>query len=242
MSLTFDGFDLARYAFVRLERPVGPRMRIETEQVPGRAGDLVTSMVADSLTIVAHCTLKRRYLSQWERVRMELAKVFTATEAKVLQLPDEPDSYRYATASLTSSVSMPLVSPVMFDIEFTCHDPVAYRDEHSVVVPSASSATFDVGGILPARMRIVSAAATCDATTLMWGVRFDEGDFTRVKYDASDTKRIEIDCFNRTVLEDGATSMITADSHWMELAPGRHVARMDQGTGECTVSWTERYL
>ena len=35
----------------------------------------------------------------------------------------------------------------MFDIEFVCHDPTAYRDEHSVTVPSGGSVTFDVGGL-----------------------------------------------------------------------------------------------
>ena len=242
MSLKFDGFDLTRYAFVRLDRPVGPGMRVTAEQVPGRAGDVVTAMVADVLTITAHCTLKRNYLTQWDRVRMELAKVFTATEPKVLQLPDEPELHRYATASLTSGVSMPLEPPVTFDIEFVCHDPVAYRDEHSVTVPSGGSATFDVGGLLPARVRIVAASAYRDASTYLWGIRFDEQDFTRVKFSTSGAKSVDIDCRERVALVAGATSMITVDSHWIELAPGQHTARMDQGTGAATISWIERYL
>lgn len=242
MSLMFDGFDLTRYAFVRLERPVGPRMRIETEQVPGRAGDLITSMVADTLTITAHCTLKRRYFSQWERVRMELAKVFCVGEPKVLQLPDEPELHRYATASLTSGVSMPLEPPVTFDIEFVCHDPLAYRDEHNVNVPSGGSATFEVGGTVPARMCIAAQSATRDSSTLLWGLRFDEGDYTRVKLTTTAAQSVSIDCLSRTVLVAGATSMITKDSHWVELAPGVHTARMDQGSGACVVSWIERYL
>lgn len=242
MSLTFDGFDLTRYAFVRLDRPVGPKMRIETTQVPGRAGDIVTSMVADTLTIVAHCTLKRRYLTQWERVRMELAKVFTASEPKVLHLPDEPELYRHATASLSNSVSMPLIPPVTFDIEFVCHDPIAFRDEHSVIVPSGGSATFDVGGLLPARVRIVASYAYRNGSTYLWGLRFDEGDYVRVKFPSSGAQSVDIDCAARTALVSGATSMITATSHWVELAPGSHTARMDQGSGTCTVSWIERYL
>ena len=242
MSLTFDGFNLTRYAFVRLDRPVGPRMRIETEQVPGRAGDLITSMVADALTITAHCTLRRRYITQWERVRMELAKVFTATEPKVLQLPDEPELYRYATASLSTNVSMPLEPPVTFDIEFVCHDPVAYRDEHSATVPSGGSVTFDVGGLLPARVRIIASSAVRNGSTLLWGLRFDEQDFARIKLPNSYAQSVDIDCKERTAHVAGATSMITADSHWIELAPGQHTARMDQGSGAATVSWIERYL
>lgn len=242
MSLTFDGFDLTRYAYVRLDKPVGPRMRIETEQVPGRSGDLVSSIVADTLTITAHCTLKRRYFSQWDRVRMELAKVFTVTEPKVLQLPDEPELYRYATASLNSDVSMPLEPPVTFDIELVCHDPVAYRDEHSVTVPSGGSVTFDVGGLLPARVRIIASSAVRSGSTLLWGLRFDEQDFTRIKLPNSYAQSVDIDCKERTALVAGATSMITKDSHWIELAPGAHTVRMDQGTGECIVSWIERYL
>ena len=243
MSLTYDGFDLTRYALVKLERPVGPSLRIETEQVPGRDGEIPVSIELDVLRIIAHCTLRRRYYHRWDRVRMELAAAFTKLGEHMLTLPDEPDLYRMATASLTDNVQMPLEPPVEFSVEFVCHDPVAYGDVHSVTVPSGGSVEFEVGGMFPAvGIGVVAASAVRNSSSGVWGVRFDEGDFMHVALPSISSRRVEIDADDRTVKVANATDMITLDSSWPKLEPGTHVARMDQGTGAATLTWIERYL
>ena len=219
MSLTYDGFDLTRYALVKLERPVGPSLRIETEQVPGRNGEIPVSVELETLHIVAHCTLRRRYYHRWDRVRMELATAFTKLGEHILTLPDEPGMYRMATASLTDNVQTPLEPPVEFSVE------------------------FEVGGMLPAvDISVVAESAVRNNSSGVWGVRFDEGDFMHVALPSSSSRKVEIDADNRTVKVANATDMITLDSSWPKLEPGTHVARMDQGTGAATLSWIERYL
>lgn len=242
MSLTYDGFDLTRYAFVQVERPVGPSLRIETEQVPGRNGEIPVSMGLETLTVTAHCTLRRRYYYEWERVRMELAVAFAKMGERVLTLPDEPGLYRMATASLTANVTTPLEPPITFDVEFVCHDPVAYGVEHSVTIPSGGSVQFAVDGTLPVGVRIVAESAVRDSSTGLWGVRFDEGSFLHVALASNTARKIEIDTPSRTVKVANATDMVTLDSTWPTLEPGTHVARMDQGTGAATLIWIERYL
>lgn len=243
MSLTYDGFDLTRYAFVQLERPVGPSLRVESEQVPGGDGSVLMSLQLDELTITAHCTLRRRYYHEWERVRMELAAAFTKMGERELTLPDEPGLYRMATASLSNSVKTPLEPPVTFDVEFTCHSPVAYGDVHSVAIPSGGSVEFEVGGMLPAvDIGVAAASAVRSSSSGVWGVRFDEGDFMHVALPSGSSRKVEIDADGRTVKVANATDMITLDSSWPKLKPGTHVARMDQGTGAATLTWIERYL
>jgi hypothetical protein len=174
---------------------------------------------------------------------MELAAAFTKLGERVLTLPDEPDLYRMATASLTDNVQAPLVPPVEFSVEFVCHDPVAYGDEHSVTIPSGGSVEFEVGGTLPAvGIGVVAASAVRNSSSGVWGVRFDEGDFMHVALPSSSSRKVEIDADNRTVKVANATDMITLDSSWPKLEPGSHVARMDQGTGAATLTWIERYL
>jgi len=242
MSLSLDGFDLTRYALVRIERQPGPSMRVTTEQVPGRSGDLVTSCEMEALTIVAHCTLRRRYLHEWERIRTELASVFTVTDERVLHLPDEPEYYRYAIASFTNTVIAPLVPPVNFDIVFTCHDPVAYGNDCSVEVPSASEVLIYVGGTAPAIVRVSADAAVRDSSSHVWGLRFDGGPYLHVPIESAQSRAIEIDCASRKVTVAGALSMVTLGSEWVELSPGTHAIRNDEGTGASTITWTERYL
>ncbi len=242
MSLTYDGFDLTRYALVQIERPVGPSLRVDSERIPGRDGEVLTSAELDKLTLVAHCTLRRKCYYRWERVRMELAAAFSKPGEHVLTLPDEPGLCRMATASLTDNVRTPLVPPVEFSVEFTCHNPIAYGIEQSVTVPSGGEVEFEVGGMLPVGVRLAAESAVRNGTSGVWGVRFDEGDFLHVTLPSGTARTIEIDGDRRTVLVAGATDMITLDSSWPKLAPGSHVARMDQGTGAATVSWTERYL
>lgn len=242
MSLTYDGFDLTRYAFVRVERPVGPSLRVETEQVPGRNGSVLTSLQLDELTITAHCTLRRKYYHRWERVRMELAKAFSKMGERVLTLPDEPGLYRMATASLTANVTTPLEPPVTFDVEFTCHDPVAYGIERTVAIPADGYVMFEVGGMLPVGVRVEAGAAVRDSSTGLWAVQFDDGSSLRVALASSAARKVEIDSVTRTVRVANATDMVTLDSTWPKLEPGTHAARRYLGTGTATLSWIERYL
>ena len=242
MSLTYDGFDLTRYAFVRVERPVGPSLRIESERIAGRDGEVPTSFELDKLQIVARCTLRKKYFHQWERVRMELAAAFSKLGERVLTLPDEPGMYRMATASLNDSVKTPPTPPVEFSVEFTCHDPVAYGIEHSVTVPSGGSVTFEVGGMQPVGVRLAASSAVRNGSSGLWGVRFDEGAFLHVSLSSSTARAVTIDGVSRAVLIANAVDMVTLDSTWPKLSPGSHVARMDQGTGAATLSWIERYL
>lgn len=243
MSFTFDGHDLTQYAWARIERPVGPRARVDTEQVPGRDGLVIVDVKREPVTIIAHMTLRPSYVPSWEQVRSTLAAQLSQCRECELTLPDEFGTYRMATASFVADVTTPPVHPVQFDIEFTCHSPVAYSiGEMAASLPSGGSVRLDVGGHLPARLSVLAPSAIRSPSTQLWGVRLDGGDYMRVRLAASSSRRVEIDGAKRTVKVAGATDMLTLDSNWIELAPGEHTLAMDQGTGAATVTWVERWL
>jgi hypothetical protein len=72
-------------------------------------------------------------------------------------------------------------------------------------------------------------------------VRFDDGDYLRVAIPTSSATPVEIDCESRVARVGGNVSMVTMDSDWPMLSPGRHVARNDVGTGSATLTWEERW-
>lgn len=240
--LMFGGFDLNQYAQIILERQPGPSLRTSTQGVPGRSGEVYLGSSNEPLVVIAHCTLKRAYVGDWDAVRKTLAATFCATERKTLVLPDEGGLARTASASFTSNVTEPATPPLEFDITFTDHDAVARGATRTSVVPSGGSVTISVDGTLPATLAIVATSAVRSPTSLVWGLRFDEGDVLRVDTGSEYARLVEIDCGRRTCRVARATSMITPTSVWPNLTPGVHTVRMDQGTGAATLTWQERWL
>lgn len=240
--LTFGGFDLNQYAQIRLERQPGPSTRVSTQEVPGRSGEVFLGATLEPFVVIAHCTLKRAYVGDWDSVRKTLAAAFCPTVLKTLILPDEGGLERTASASFTSNVTEPAEPPLEFDVTFTDHDAVARGEFRTSTVPSGGSATISVAGTLPATLSIVAASAVRSPSSLVWGLRFDEGEALRVDTGSEYARSVEIDCGRRTCRVAGATAMITPTSVWPSLTPGEHTVRMDQGSGAATLTWQERWL
>ena len=114
-----------------------------------------------------------------------------------------------------------------------------YGDTHTVTVPSAGSVSFIVKGSYPTAPTIHAQSANVSSSTV-WGLRLDETDFIHVQL--SEASEVAIDCDKRTCLVGSDVKLPTLDSDWIHLTNGHHTLRNDQGTGACTVTWTERWL
>lgn len=241
-ALTFDGIDITHYAYVQLERQPAPSLRVETRDVPGRGGVVALGATRDVTEITAHCLLRPRYVDQWDTLRRTILARLLTDSPRVLVLPDEDGMYRYATASFTSTVTEPLEPPVTFDITFTDHDSILYGMTHIATIPSGGSAGIVVDGTLPPAITIVADNAVRNASSNVWGVRFDDGDFLHVATKSNSARKVEIDCDKRTCKLAGAAYMVTPDSNWPELSAGPHTVVMSFGTGAATLTWVERWL
>lgn len=160
-------------------------------------------------------------------------------EPKKLILPDTPDRYYLAVPEGELQLTRGMKAEYG-RLAFTVIEPTAYGEEHSVIVPSGGSATFHVGGTAATKPSI-AANATRDASSLVWGLRLDDGDFVHVATGSSSAKPVSIDCDERTSTVDGSVSLPTLDSDWLVLTPGEHTLTMDNGTGAATVTWRERW-
>lgn len=163
-------------------------------------------------------------------------------EPKKLVLPDTPTWYYMAIPDGALELVRAFDGETT-QITFTLTDPIAYSStETTVSLPSGSSVTFTVGGTAAAKPRLQASSAKRDTTSLVWGVKLDDGDFVHVATGSNSARNTIVDCDTRTVTVSGNPAIMTLDSDWLEFSPGSHTLVMDNGTGACTVKYRERWL
>lgn len=157
-----------------------------------------------------------------------------------LVLPDTPDRYYMAVPEGRIDLKR-FYAAESGMLSFTVVEPAAYGDEHSVTVPSGGSVIFNVDGTYRAAP-VITANAVRSSSSLVWGLRLDEGDYLHIATGSASARAIVADCGERTMSVNGSVAIPTLDSDWLELEPGVHTLRMDNGTGAATVTWRDRWL
>ena len=229
------------FAITDVSRPLPPA-RVQTVDVPGRDGTLVTGRTLgprrvelrlwrDVGTSRAGMLDAMRDLAAWLQSDATVPLTFSDEAGRIRRVTldgDLPlDEYERA-----GCVTLSLLQP----------DPICdLGSPRSATVPSAGSVSFLVGGTAPCGISVHASSAIRDSSTKLWGLRFDDRYYLRVAL-GTGAKSVDIDCATRAVAVAGATSMITLESDWPELSPGRHTVRMDLGSGAATLRWQERSL
>lgn len=238
-SVAFNGVELTGKYKVLVIRGLPP-MQVEAEEVPGFDGYVVkgAKRMPPEITLrfVMGPTPNYRMM---ERIR-ELSALLDVREPKRLEFGE--DGGLWCMAMPNGSIEWARhVSSGSVDVPFLVTETAMYGKTRTVTVPSGSSVEFMVGGTYPTKPEI-AANAVRDASSTVWGVRLDEGDFIHVATGTGSAAQVSVDCGKRTCKVAGATNLPTLDSDWLEFSPGKHTLRMDNGTGAATVTWIERWL
>ena len=236
--VTFDGFDLARVVYVEdVRRPLFPGLRVQTETVPGADGCLVRSATLDSVEVEVDVRCVRRDKAEMRRALGELAGALAVRGPRRLTQSDRPGLY---------DMAVPTGCPTLDEwmgtggatIVFLLPSPASYGPMKA----AEAGVTFQVCGTYRASPRLACAAAVRDGATGLWGVRLDDGDFLRVDLPDDKAHSVVIDCASRTASVDRANAMVTLDSDWWSLEPGRHRTTVELGSGGVDIGWEERWL
>ncbi|MBQ9058519.1 MAG: phage tail family protein [Atopobiaceae bacterium] len=209
-----------------------------TIDVSSRDGELVqevrygSSSITFQAAVVGTNTEKRNKLSQ-------LAMWLDVDEPKRLVLPDTPDRYYLAIPDGSLEIRR-LIDADFFVVTFRITEPAAYGAEQSITIPSGGSTSFSVDGTYKTALKVTCAQATGNANNL-WGVRLDNGIVMRCELPISSCA-ITLDSESRTCRANNTNTQITLASDWFFASPGTHSIKNDVGSGECVVSWTERWL
>ena len=126
-------------------------------------------------------------------------------------------------------------------VNFVTDGPAMYGETKTVTVPSGGTATIYVGGTYPTYVR-VEGNVSGDATSHMWGVRLDEGDYMHIVTQTTEARNVVIDSGEGVGYVQDTFTLPTMDSDWFVLKAGVHTIRNDVGSGACTVTWQERWL
>lgn len=240
--ITINGHVLnSRFRISEFKRPF-PQARVVTETVPGMDGEIVVEQ-----TIGPRYVSFRLWAFSMDHARLyedmaDIATLLLESKELVLSISDEGGRIR----------NVVLDGELDFDeyeergsMPITLKQPDPYCDLHesyTALVPSGSLVDIVTYGHVTA-FTITADEAYSDVSSNVWGLRFDEGDFLHVELPNSESSHsIEIDCDERIVLVDGVASMATLDSDWPDLQVGVHTVRMDQGTGDASITWRKRCL
>lgn len=191
---------------------------------------------------VSFIVWKRGWISkgaQREAIR-SIMSMFDARVPAKLAFSDDGGRYYMAVPNGDHEV-IEALNAIGVRVEFDLEYPYLFGDEHSVTVPSGGSVTFNVGGSYTTPP-IITANATRNSSSLVWGLRLDEGDYIHIATGSSYSRSVTADCGERTLSINGSAAIPTLDSDWLELEPGVHTLRMDNGTGAATVTWQDRWL
>ena len=220
-----------------------PPARAETMDVPGRDGTQLLGITYEPRTIMLECRTFEKTWDGFEKLRDKLVTHMMTHEELKISVRTHPGEYYMAYLnSMTEGDRIGGTGIGYLELEFIASDPLRYGKVREATIPSGDSTTILVYGNQPAPMSITADAAIRSNGSTVWGVRFDEGDFAHIATGSSSARAVEINAIGRYAKVAGAISMITLDSNWPVLKPGKHTVRMDEGTGAATITWQERSL
>lgn len=239
--ITYGGRNIApKYLVNDISRP-GPSRVNSMERAAGadRAFVTGTSYEGENITFNVWATDVVTRHEQQAAIR-DIESIFDKREPAPLAFSDDDGLY-YMAVPTGSMRPERFMNAVKVPVTLALADPIMFGQTCEVTVPSGGSVKFKVGGSYPA-FPVITADAVRDASSLVWGLRLDDGDFLHVKTGNASARAIVADCGARTLSVAGAVALPTLDSDWLQFEPGVHELEMDHGTGAATVRFVERWL
>ena len=221
-----------------------PSTRAETVDVPGRDGTVLRAITYDARQITLECRVFDERWQDFERTLDHLA--YHGMNHGLLELSVRTHPGEYYSAYLDGISQGDRIGGTgigYVEMTFVAPDPYRHGDLQTVTVPSNGSTTeFHVGGTAPAQVSVSASSAYRNSSSLVWGLRFDEGEYMHVATGSSSARSVAINCVDRSVVVGNGTAMLTLDSDWPALWPGTHEVRIDEGSGAATLMWRDRSI
>lgn len=235
IGVIFNGHAISDYFVINdVYRPLRATPRLSTKQVEGRDGTVLLGVCAGDYNPRVKITAMDVTDERLRRTIHELAGWLDVSEPAPLQFSDEPDMYRMAVPQTQGDLDKLSTKDAQVEITFMCPDPWIFGKSYEFD-SSSGSCEFEIFGNKETDVYIYSSAASGN-----FSLMDETGNTARVAV-GDVAKTLAIDSANSTVLVNGSAQMLSLDSDWITLAPGKHSLTRTAGSGEYRVSYTERW-
>ncbi|SFX82851.1 putative phage tail component, N-terminal domain-containing protein, partial [Thermoactinomyces sp. DSM 45891] len=147
MAIRFNNQDLPPFVVVKdIHLPILTPVKQTTSEIKGRAGSWDFGNELEDRVISADITIEADSLSDLLQKVRDFGEWLYYTEAKPLQLLDDPDVYYLAKLTGDTDLNL-LLSIGQCRISFLCTDPYAYGNEKEVLFQSGSVEVENQGGV-----------------------------------------------------------------------------------------------
>ena len=137
--VTFANQQLSDYCkILNIKREVIPSRENFSKSIPSIDGSLYNGYRYSERSIVLEVALVASSREELVKKSRELAKALDVKYPSILILGDEPDKYYYAVPNGSVSLDKKF-NTAQFEIEFICHNPIAYSRSWDSFLPDADN-------------------------------------------------------------------------------------------------------
>lgn len=233
--IIFNGHDLSKLVYCKVNRPIMASVKATFETVPGRHGETFKSAFREGYDLPVDMWLRTEDRREVAEVRHKLAAALWTDEPAPLYLPDDPTRYLMAIVSGETDLSEITDDCPNTTVTFRIGDPDAYGQKRRMDV-SAGSVYVNTGGTRSAHLKVTAKPAAGSS----WRItNADTGEFVEVRQTLTASSTIELDMATERATVNEQTAAVTIDSDYFSI-DGRCHLTISSGTA--VLEWVERWL
>lgn len=233
-SIIFNGVDLSKIVFCKVQRPVLAPVEVTSEEICGGNGAVYKSSRRASYDLPVDIWIRAEDRRAVADLRHKLASVLWTDEPKPLYLPDDPTRYLLAVVSGSTDIDKISDDCPSATITFKIVDPDYYGRNRRVEF--SGDASVSSGGNVDAHFRATVRGATGDRFRL---TNLDTSEFVEVLGALTSDSVIRIDTSIERATINNQTAQVSIDSDFFKL--GKR-SRLRASSGSVLVEWSERWL
>ena len=233
-GIVFNGHDLSSLVYCKVRRPIMASVRPTFEDVPGRHGEMFKAVKREGYDLSVDIWLRTEHRREVAEARHKLAAMLWTDEPAPLFLPDDPTRYLMAIVSGTTDLNEITDDCPATTVTFHIGDP-DYRGQRRRI-DVTGSASFAVGGTLPALMKVTAKPGACRS----WRItNTDTGEFVEVVQALTADSVVRLDFATEHATVNGSLAPLNIASDFFEV---RDRAHLKISGGTATIEWEERWL
>ncbi len=231
----FNGHDLSKLVYCKVNRPIMAPVNATFEDVSGRHGELFKSAYLGGYDLPVDVWIRSEHRRDVAAFRHKLAELLYTDEPAPLYLPDDPTRYLLAIVSGSTDLGEITNDCPYTTINFHVGDPIYYGRKRRA---DASAGTFaiDAGGNMPAYLTITAKPSSSAA----WFIRnVDTGEQVKLSASTTSASTVRVDMALERATVNSQAAAVTLDSDFFTVN-GR--TRLQLGNGSAVLEWRERWL